>query len=69
MENEEKMTFEAKLNRLNEIVSKIEGQTLPLQETLSLYKEGKALIEDLQKALSEAEPNLGDLRADEEDIQ
>ena len=69
MENEEKMTFEAKLNRLNEIVSKIEGQTLPLQETLSLYTEGKALIEDLQKELSEAEKKVGDLKVDEEDIK
>ena len=69
MENEKKMTFEAKLNRLNEIVSKIEGQTLPLQETLSLYKEGKALIEDLQKELSEAEKKVGDLKVDEEDIK
>ena len=69
MQNEEKMTFEAKLNRLNEIVSKLEGQTLPLQETLSLYQEGKALIEDLQKELSEAEKKVGDLRVDEEDIK
>lgn len=47
-------TFEAKLKRLNEIVAKLEGGTLSLEESLALYEEGntltKALNEELQKA-------------------
>ncbi len=52
------LTFEEKLKRLNEIVSKIEGNTLPLQESMDLYSEGKKLIEELQKELKEAEEKI-----------
>lgn len=69
MENEEKQSFETKLNRLNEIVSKIEGETLPLQETLALYKEGKKLISELQEELSDAEKKVGDLSVGEENVK
>ena len=50
--------FEVNLKRLNEIVEKIENNTLPLEESLKLYKEGKTLISNLQDALKEAEKNL-----------
>ncbi len=69
MAEKKEMSFEEKLNRLNEIVGKIEGETLPLQQTLSLYKEGKTLIGELQKELSEAEKKVGDLSVSDEDIK
>ena len=49
--------FEARLAKLEEIVNKLETTTLPLDETLSLFKQGKELIKtlenDLQKAKNE----------------
>lgn len=69
MAEKKEMSFEEKLNRLNEIVGKIEGETLPLQETLALYKEGKTLIVELQKELSDAEKKVGDLSVSDEDVK
>ncbi len=53
--SEEKKSFEERLARLNQIVAKIEGETLPLDEAIALFKEGRALIEGLQTELQEAE--------------
>jgi exodeoxyribonuclease VII small subunit len=52
-------TFETKLNRLNEIVSKVENETLPLEESIKLFEEGNALIKELQGTLDEAEKKIG----------
>lgn len=62
-------SFEEKLKRLDEVVGKIEGEELPLQEMLSLYQEGKTLIKELQKELKEAEEKVGSLAVDEEDLK
>ena len=49
--------FETRLAKLEEIVNKLETTTFPLDETLSLFKQGKELIKtlenDLQKAKNE----------------
>ena len=49
--------FETRLAKLEEIVNKLETTTLPLDETLSLFKQWKELIKtlenDLQKAKNE----------------
>jgi len=55
---ETKIDFEKSLKRLDEIVNKIENETLPLEETLKLYEEGKKLITSLEKALKEAEEKI-----------
>ncbi len=65
----EKKTFEEKLNRLNEIVSKIEGETLMLKQSIALYQEGKKLIQELEKELEEAEARIGDLKVDSSDVK
>ena len=44
---EEKIEFEKSLKRLDEIVSRVENETLPLEESLKLYEEGKKLIASL----------------------
>jgi len=56
--SEEKPSFEERLARLNEIVSKIEGETLPLEQAMAFFQEGRQLIEGLQKDLSEAEAKV-----------
>ena len=52
-----KMTFEERLQRLQEIVAGLESGTLPLDESVSLYKEGLTLSklckEQLEKARTE----------------
>ncbi|MCR4562207.1 MAG: exodeoxyribonuclease VII small subunit [Bacilli bacterium] len=56
---EKKLTFEEKLNRLAEIVEKVENETLPLEESIKLYEEGNALIKELNLTLKEAEDKIG----------
>ena len=53
--SEEKINFEASLNRLNEIVNKIQDEALSLDESIALYEEGKKLIALLNDELAEAE--------------
>jgi exodeoxyribonuclease VII small subunit len=55
---ETKQTFEQRLEALSSIVAKIEGETLPLEEALKAYEEGKKLIDSLQKDLKEAEEKI-----------
>lgn len=59
---EEKIEFEKSLKRLEEIVAKVEGETLPLEESLKLYEEGKKLIASLEKTLMEAERKVEELQ-------
>ena len=59
---EEKIEFEKSLKRLEEIVAKVEGETLPLEESLKLYEEGKKLIASLEKTLREAERKVEELQ-------
>lgn len=55
---ETKIDFEKSLKRLDEIVNKIENETLPLEECLKLYEEGKKLIAELETTLKEAEAKI-----------
>ena len=56
--SEEKVVFEEKLKRLNEIVSLIENEDLPLDESIKLYEEGTELISLLSKELEKAEAKI-----------
>lgn len=60
MENKN-MDFEKSLKRLDEIVEKVEKETLPLEECLKLYEEGKTLISALEKTLKDAEKKIDEL--------
>ena len=55
---EKKIDFEQSLKRLDEVVNKIESETLPLEVCLKLYEEGKKLIKDLETALKDAEKKI-----------
>ncbi len=61
MAKEKEMNFEKQLARLEEIVSTIESKTLPLEESIALYQEGKEIIKMLEKGLKEAEDKIADI--------
>lgn len=52
------MDFEKKLNRLEEIVSKMESGEMSLDESLKSFEEGVNLSRECQKQLSEAEQKV-----------
>ncbi len=48
-------SFETSLHRLEQIVKKLEGGDLPLDDALKLFEEGIGLSQQCQKQLEEAE--------------
>lgn len=54
----EALPFEAAIARLEEIVKAMEGDTVSLDESLSLYAEGVALVRRLNRELEEAEQKV-----------
>ncbi len=58
-------TFEQMLARLDEIVRLLEKGDAPLEESLSLYTEGAALIRTCTKQLDEAEQTVVKLQKGE----
>jgi len=48
-------TFESSLKELEEIVGRLEGGDLPLEQSLELFEQGVRLSRDCQKRLDEAE--------------
>lgn len=52
------MSFEKKLTRLEQIVQKMEGGEMSLDESLALFEEGVNLSRDCNKELSEAEQKV-----------
>ena len=60
------MTFEEKLERLKEIVDKLESpDTLDLDMSLSLFEEGVSLARTCRKLLEEAEVRVQNVSEDE----
>ena len=52
------LPFEAAIARLEVIVKTMEGDTVSLDESLSLYEEGVALVRRLSRELDEAEQRV-----------
>lgn len=52
------MDFEKKLNRLEEIVQKMEQGELSLDESMKLFEEGVKLTRDCQSQLTKAEAQV-----------
>lgn len=52
------MDFEKKLNRLEEIVQKMEKGDLALEDSLKLFEEGVRLSRECQQRLNEAEEKV-----------
>ena len=56
--------FEELVAQLEERARKLEAGNIPLEEALSTYEEGAALVEQLRKLLGEAELRVQRLQAD-----
>lgn len=59
---ENKLSFEQSLARLEEIVRHLEKGDLPLSESLKLFEEGTALLSGCNAMLDEAEQTVVKLR-------
>lgn len=55
----EEMNFEAALSELEKIVMSLENQTAPLDESISLYENGIALVKRCSKLLDDAQQKVG----------
>ena len=53
--NEKNATFEQNMQRLEQIVRTLERGDAPLEESLTLFEEGTALVRSCGKLLDEAE--------------
>ena len=56
-----KITFEDKMKKLDEIVSKMNSEDIKLDEMLSLYKKANNLIKDLRKEIDDAKSKIEEL--------
>lgn len=57
-------SFEAALRRLNEIVGRIEGESLELDESLALFEEGVRLLRHAEGVLEGADHRIRQLLDD-----
>ena len=57
-------TFEAALDRLGEIVARIEGESLELDESLALFEEGMRLLRFAEGVLEGADQRIRQLLDD-----
>lgn len=57
-------SFEETLERLEDIVERLEDDSLPLDEALNAYEEGVALANECLDRLEEAEQRVSELSID-----
>lgn len=60
---EKKLTFEQAMGRLEEIVRQLEQGDAPLEDALSLFEEGTALMKKCSTLLDKAEQKVAKLLA------
>lgn len=58
------MSFESAMTRLEEIVRQLEGANVTLDDSLTLYEEGIALVKLCSGRLDEAEQKIKIIRTD-----
>lgn len=62
--NENNITFEQSLMRLEQIVRALEHGDVPLEESLKLFQEGTGLVRSCQKLLDDAKLQVQKVMAD-----
>ncbi len=55
---ESPQSFEASIERLNEIIRELEAGNIPLDDTLKIFEEGIRLTDACRKQLAEAEDKV-----------
>lgn len=58
-EKKTELKFEQALQELERIVASLENQTAPLDESISLYENGIALVKHCSRLLDEAQQKVG----------
>ena len=58
---EKKLTFEQSMERLDEIVSILEENDRPLDETIDLFEEGLKLVRSCDTKLKDFETRINDI--------
>lgn len=72
MSKKERPSFEEALQRLEEIVSELEDESIPLEQSIELYEEGIELSKLCTKTLEEAElriQKVAEQHADESETE
>jgi len=54
-EKQEKFNLETGMSRLEQILKRLEGDDLPLEEALNLFQQGTQILKECRECLSEAE--------------
>lgn len=62
--DKKEMTFEEKMNKLEDIVRKIDSGDLNLDDNLKYYLEGTKLINELEKTIKEAKEKIENIQKD-----
>lgn len=55
--SDQKNTFEEQLKQLQDIVTKLEGGNVPLEDALNQFQEGVKLSRELEQKLNDARKN------------
>lgn len=61
---QEKKTVEARLRRLEEILSRLEADDVELEQALELFEEGVGLVKEAERTLSETQLRIEELLED-----
>ncbi len=61
-----KEKFEDKMNRLEEIISNLDGEDVDLNESIKLYEEGLKLSKDLKKQLETFKEKIENINKENE---
>lgn len=59
------MTLEETFEKLDEIMERLSDDTLPLEESFSVYKEGMELLENCKKIIDDVERKIEKLTEDD----
>lgn len=69
MENKKEMTYEESIEKLNEILEKLENEDLTLEESVNQFKEGMKLYRNCDNILSKTEGEIKLIIDANEDIE
>lgn len=64
MPNENKMTYDQAMIRLNEIVAELEKNEVPLEDAIKLFEEGLNLVNECEKKLNTFDQRLQQVMKD-----